>query len=109
MQKVISVLGVVSAVTFAVAAQFNIINPRIGMWLVLFGTAASAATGALTKYGSTNIYVTVGGVVVAVASVVAGAADILPQHVTLIASIVGTAIAAAGKSLFGIEADKEVE
>ncbi len=109
MQKVISVLGVVSAVTFAVAAQFNIINPRIGMWLVLFGTAASAATGALTKYGSTNIYVTVGGVVVAVASVVAGAADVLPQQVTLIASIVGTAIAAAGKSLFGIEADKEVE
>lgn len=109
MQKVISVLGVVSAVTFAVAAQFNIINPRIGMWLVLLGTAASAATGALTKYGSTNIYVTVGGVVVAVASVVAGAADILPQQVTLIASIVGTAIAAAGKSLFGIEADKEVK
>lgn len=103
MSKAISVLGVLSAVTFAVAAQFSLINPKVGMWLMLLGTIAAAASGALTKYGHTNTYVTVAGVTVAVASVVAGAADILPAQVTMIASIVGTAVAAAGKSLFGFE------
>lgn len=100
MSKVIAILGVVSAVAFAVAPQMGVgVSMKTAAWLTLIGTAATAATGALTKYGQAHISVTIGGVAVAVLAVLAGAVDILPEQVTLMASILGTAIAAAGKSL----------
>lgn len=100
MQQVISALGVISAVTFAVAPQFTSIQPKTAAVLTLIGTAVSALSGALVKYGAENRVITGLGAALAVVSVGAGATDVLPDNVTLVLSIVGTALAAAGKSLF---------
>lgn len=100
MSKVIAVLGVVTAVAFAVAPQFDALSPQVAPWLMLLGTLAAAVAGALTKFGGKNIYVTIIGVGVAGASVLAGAADVLPANVVSVAGIVGTALAAMGRSLF---------
>lgn len=106
MSKIVSALGVISAVLFAVAPQFSTLNPRTAAWLTLIGTAVAAASGAIVKFdGVENKLVTVLGVVLAVASVGAGAADLLPESVVLVFSIVGTAVAAIGKSLFGWKSD----
>ena len=111
MSKLIAVLGVVTAVAFAVAPQFDALSPQVAPWLMLLGTLAAAVAGALTKFGGKNIYVTIIGVGVAGASVLAGAADILPANVVSVAGIVGTALAAMGRSLFPIidEPNKEEE
>ena len=101
MSKLIAVLGVVTAVAFAVAPQFDALNPQVAPWLMLLGTLAAAVAGALTKFGGKNIYVTLIGVGIAGASVLAGAADLLPTQVVSVAGIIGSALAAMGKSLFG--------
>ena len=100
MQQVISALGVISAVTFAVAPQFTSIQPKTAAVLTLIGTAVSALSGALVKYGAGNRVITGLGAALAVVSVGAGATDVLPGNVTLVLSIIGTALAAVGKSLF---------
>ena len=100
MSKLIAVLGVMTAVAFAVAPQFDAMNPQVAPWLMLLGTLAAAVAGALTKFGGRNIYVTLIGVGIAGASVLAGAADLLPTQVVSVAGIIGSALAAMGKSLF---------
>ena len=107
MQKIISILGVISAVLFATAPQFTAIQPKTAAILTLIGTVATAASGALIRFGISNIYVTVIGVLIAVISVLAGANDIIPDNVVTVLTIAGTAIAALGKSLFGIDKDDD--
>ena len=107
MQKIISILGVISAVLFATAPQFTAIQPKTAAILTLIGTVATAASGALIRFGISNIYVTVIGVLIAVISVLAGANDIIPGNVVTVLTIAGTAIAALGKSLFGIDKDDD--
>ena len=107
MQKIISILGVISAVLFATAPQFTTIQPKTAAVLTLIGTVATAASGALIRFGISNIYVTVIGVLIAVISVLAGANDIIPDNVVTVLTIAGTAIAALGKSLFGIDKDDD--
>ena len=107
MQKIISILGVISAVLFATAPQFTAIQPKTAAVLTLIGTVATAASGALIRFGISNIYVTVIGVLIAVISVLAGANDIIPDNVVTVLTIAGTAIAALGKSLFGIDDDDD--
>jgi hypothetical protein len=108
--KVIAILGVITAVAFAVAPQFDLINPAVAPWLMLVGTAAAAVAGALSKFGQQHPSVALIGVGIALASVVAGAVDMLPAQVVQIAGIVGTALAALGKSVFPVFAeDKEGE
>lgn len=102
MQKVISILGVIASVLFATAPQFSTIQPKTAAWLTLIGTVATAASGALARFGASNIYITVVGVVVAVTGVIAGASDLIPQNITFIMTVIGTAVAAFGKSLFNI-------
>ena len=110
MSKVISILGVLTAVAFAIAPQVDAVSPQLAPWLMLVGTVAAAISGALLKFGAKNIYVTFIGVGVAVASVIAGAADVLPVNVVSVAGIVGTALAAMGRSLFPVfQADIDVE
>jgi len=110
MSKMIAVLGVVTAVAFAVAPQFDLIQPQVAPWLMLVGTAAAAVAGALTKYGQAHPSVALTGVGIAIASVVAGAADMLPIQVVQVAAIVGTALAALGRSVFPVfAADKQEE
>lgn len=103
MQKIISILGVAASVLFATAPQFTAIQPKTAAWLTLLGTVATAASGALIKFGSANIYVTITGVAIAVLSVIGGAGDLIPANLTFILTVAGTAIAAFGKSLFNID------
>ena len=105
MQKIVSILGVVASVLFATAPQFSTLQPKTAAWLTLLGTVATAASGALTKFGERNIYITVTGVMIAVLSVVANAGDLIPANITFILTVAGTAIAAFGKSLFNIGTD----
>ena len=105
--KLISAAGLISSVAFAIAPQFNAIHPKTAAWLVLIGTVVSAASGALLKFGESNKAMTTIGVVVAVASVAAGANDLIPTNITMILSVIGTAAAAVGKSLFGFDSSEE--
>ena len=107
MQKLISILGVVSAVTFAVAPQFSSIQPKTAAWLALIGTAVSAASGALLKFGEDNKVITAIGIAVAVSTVLAGSADLLPSNVVFILTVAGTALSAVGKSLFNFSGDDD--
>ena len=104
MEKLLSVLGVVAAVAFGVAPQFGAVQPKTAAWLMLIGTTVSAASGALAKFGEDNKALTGIGVVVAVAAVLAGATDLIPSNVTMVFSVIGTAMAAVGKSLFKLDA-----
>lgn len=101
MQKVISILGVISSMLFAVAPQFSSLQPKTAAWLILVGTVATSASGALIKFGNGNIYITVTGVAVAVLGVLAGAGDMIPEQISFAIGVAGTALAALGKSLFG--------
>lgn len=103
MQKIISILGVVASVLFATAPQFSTIQPKTAAWLTLIGTVATAASGALVRFGAQNIYITIIGVVIAVFGVLAGAGDLIPENITFVFTVIGTAVAALGKSLFNIE------
>ena len=104
MATILSALGIVSAVAFALAPQFSAINPRVAAYCTLIGTAVSAASGALTKFGVENKTVTILGVALAVVGVGAGAVDLLPSNIVFVLTIAGTVIAAVGKSLFGWDA-----
>lgn len=104
MQPIISLLGVVAAVAFSVAPQFEVVNPKTAAYLTLIGTAVSAASGALLKFGGQNKLVTILGVALAVVGVGAGAVDLLPSNIVFVLTIAGTVIAAVGKSLFGWDA-----
>lgn len=103
MQKIISILGVIASVLFATAPQFSTIQPKTAAWLTLIGTVATAASGALVRFGAQNIYITVVGVAIAVFGVIAGAGDLIPQNITFVFTVIGTAVAALGKSLFNID------
>lgn len=105
MQKIVSILGVVASVLFATAPQFSTLQPKTAAWLTLLGTVATAASGAISKFGERNIYITVTGVLIAVLSVVANAGELIPANITFILTVAGTAIAAFGKSLFNIGTD----
>ena len=107
MEKIISILGVASSVLFATAPQFTALQPKTAAWLTLLGTVATAASGALAKFGASNIYITITGVCIAILSVLGGASDLIPENLTFILTVAGTAIAAFGKSLFGITKDDD--
>lgn len=102
MPQVISALGVISAILFAIAPQFNTLNPKTAAWLGLIGTTISALSGALVKFSwAENRIVTVIGAVLAVVSVLAGANDLLSSNIVFSLTVIGTALAAVGRSLFG--------
>lgn len=103
MQQIVSWLGLVASITTAITAQVVAINPRLGAWVMLSGAVAAAAGGALTKYAGAGTLPAALGIVVAVAGVLAMATDVIPASFAAIIAIVGTAAAAAGKSLFGWE------
>jgi len=107
MQKIISILGVISSVTFAVAPQFTSLQPKTAAWLVLIGTTVTSASGALMKFGEDNKVITAIGVAVAVLTVLAGAADLLPANAVFILTVAGTALAAVGKSLFNFSSSDD--
>lgn len=101
--KIISTLGLITAIGTAIAAQVSAINPRYGAWVMLAGTLAAASGGALAKFGAQGPIATGLGLIVAVSGVLAMATDVIPGGFAALVAIAGTAAAAAGKSLFGWE------
>lgn len=104
LQKVISWLGLLAAVLMATVAQITAINPRLGAWVMLISAVAASIGGALTQFAAAGVVPTALGIIVAVAGILAGATDLIPAGYAHIIAILGTAAAAAGKSLFGWEA-----
>lgn len=106
-QKLITILGVIAAVASAILAQVEVISASTGAIVALVGALAAAAGGALTKFIEGTKAVTVIGVLVAVAGVLAGAGDLVGDKYAQYAAILGTALTAIGKSLFGWESEPE--
>ena len=103
MSKIVSWLGLLASVAAAIASQVGAINPKAGAYTMLAAAIAAAAGGAITKYVNMAAGAVFLGLVVAVAAVFAAPdfASLLPTSVIQIIGILGTAAAAAGKSLFG--------
>lgn len=103
--QIISVLGLLATIATAITAQVTAINPKFGAWVMLAGALAAAAGGALSKYLSAGPVATALGVIVAVSGVLAMATGVIPAGYAQIIAVIGTAAAAAGKSLFGWTGD----
>ncbi|HKX30646.1 MAG TPA: hypothetical protein VJ302_23355 [Blastocatellia bacterium] len=99
--KVISILGLITAVAAGIGSQVAAINPKYGAWTMLAGAVAAAAGGAIRKFQSGGKAVTAVGIIVAVAGVLAMATDVIPGMWAAVIAIIGTAAGAAGESLFG--------
>lgn len=102
-QKIVTVLGVIAAVASAILAQIDVISAKWGAIIALVGALAAASGGAITKFIESTKLVTIIGVLVAVSGVLAGAGDLIGAQYAQYAAIVGTALTAIGKSLFGWE------
>lgn len=98
--QAVSVLGVIAAVASAVAGVYEAAAPPTAAALVLVSAVAAAAGKSLSQYTG-SIAMTIVGLVVAVAGIIAQA-TILPSKITFAASVIGVAFAAAGKSLFNV-------
>lgn len=101
--KIVSILGLITAIATAITSQVTAINLKWGAWVMLAGTVAAASGGALAKFGAQGPIATGLGVVMAVSGALAMATDVIPSSIAALIAIVGTAAAAAGKSLFGWE------
>lgn len=101
--KVISFLGLLAAIATAVTAQVTALNPKYGAWVMLAGAVAASTGGALSKYLNAGPVATGLGIIVAVAGVLAMATNVIPASYAQVIAVLGTAAAAAGKSLFGWE------
>lgn len=99
----ISVLGLVTAVATAITSQLTATNPRIGAWLMLGGTVASAIGGAVHKRLSLGPVATFLGVITGVVGVVAQATDVARPSIAQVIVVIGTAATASGVSLLGWE------
>ncbi len=100
-QKIVTWLGVISAVASAIAGQVGTLNPKTALYIVLAGSLAAAIGGALAKLVESSVFVTVIGVGVAACGVLAGAGDLIGTGKAAVIAIIGTALTAIGKSLFG--------
>lgn len=105
-QKLVTILGVVAAVASAILAQVEVISVQTGAIIALVGALAAAAGGAITKFFEGTKIVTITGVLIAVAGVLAGAGDLIGAQYAQYAAIFGTALTAIGKSLFGWESSE---
>lgn len=99
--KIISYLGIVAAVAMAVAPQLTSMNPKTAQWVLLAGTLATALGAALTRFLSASVWPTVIGVLLAAAGVITGANGLIGSRWAFGAGVVGTVLAALGRSLFG--------
>jgi len=107
-QRVLTYLGVIIAVSGAVAGHLQTISPTAALWVILIGALATAAGGAVTKFLESNRAVTVTGVLVAVLGVLGQASNLIGNKWAQVAVIVGAAFTAIGKSLFGWTDDAPV-
>lgn len=99
--KIISILGVIAAVTVAAAPQFTSMSPKTTQWILLVAALATAIGGSLTSNMADRLAPTVIGVLLAASGVIAGATGLIGTRATFIAGVAGTVLAALGKSLFG--------
>lgn len=101
-QKLLTYLGAITAVSAAIADHIDKISHTTALWITLLGAVAMAAGGAISKAMESTLTVTVIGVLVAAFGVLAQAGNLIGDKWAQIAVIVGAALTAIGKSLFGI-------
>lgn len=101
-QKLLTYLGAIAAVSAAIADHIDKISHTTALWITLLGAVAMAAGGAISKALESTFAVTVIGVLVATFGVLAQAGNLIGDKWAQIAVIVGAALTAIGKSLFGI-------
>lgn len=104
-QKLITVAGLVAAVAAATAGQIGALDAKAALYVTMIGAVFAAVGGAISKFLEADIYVTLTGVGVAVFSVLMGAGDLIGTTKAQIAGIIGAALTAIGKSLFGWDDD----
>lgn len=107
-QRILTALGVIIAISGAIAGHLQSISPTAALWVILAGALATAAGGAITKYLESNRAVTVTGVLVAVLGVLGQSSNLIGNKWAQVAVIVGAAFTAIGKSLFGWTDDEPV-
>lgn len=95
-----SILAVAVAVAASVGGTLGAVNPKLAT-IVALVAALSAAVGRTLSAATDNHAVTYTGVAVAVLSVLGGAVDIIPAEYTAYLGILATALAAAGRSIWG--------
>ena len=94
--KIVSALGLIAAIAAASAAQFGAINAKWGLIVTFLGAMASALGKALVAQSS-HWVLTVLGISIAVATVVASQADLFGPEVVRLAGSVGALLTALGK------------
>lgn len=99
--RVISILGLIAAVGTAIAAQVTDLNPRAGAWMLLGAGVAASAGGTISKLLQASRGAVFLGLVISVSGALAMSQGLFSSKLITIFSILGTALAAAGKSLFG--------
>jgi hypothetical protein len=97
-----SILAVVVAVTASIGGTLGAVNPKLATFVALAATL-SAAVGRTLSASTDNQAITYLGVAVAVLSVLGGATNIIPMEYTAYLGILATALAAAGRSIWGTE------
>lgn len=102
-QKILTILGAITAVSAAIADHIDKISHTTALWITLIGAVAMAAGGAILKALESTFAVTVIGVLVATFGVLAQAGSLIGDKWAQIAVIVGAALTAIGKSLFGLD------
>ncbi len=95
-----SILAIVVAVAASVGGSLGAVNPKLAT-LVALAAALSAAVGRTLSAATDNHALTYTGVAVAVLSVLGGATEIVPPAYTAYLGILATALAAAGRSIWG--------
>ena len=94
--KIVSVLGLITAIAAASAAQFGAINAKWGLSVTFLGAMASALGKALVTRSS-HWVLTVLGISIAVATVIASQADLFGPEIVRLAGSVGAVLTALGK------------
>jgi hypothetical protein len=95
-----SILAVAVAVAASVGGTLGAVNPKLAT-IVALVAALSAAVGRTLSAATDNHAVTYTGVAVAILSVLGGAVDVIPAEYTAYLGILATALAAAGRSIWG--------
>jgi uncharacterized membrane protein YfcA len=95
-----SFLAVVVASAASIGGTLGAVNPKLATFVALTA-ALSAAVGRTLSAATDNQAITYLGVVVAILSVLGGVTDIIPPAYTAYLGIAATALAAAGRSIWG--------
>jgi hypothetical protein len=95
-----SILAVVVVVATSIGTGLGAVNPKAAT-IVALVAALSASVGRTLSTTTDNHALTIVGVLVAIASVLGAAADVIPVSYLPWLGILATGLAAAGRSIWG--------